>query len=144
VLVTVGTGAKKFSTGFDLKYWSEGLPNILKSSQLMCKLYAKLIKLPMTTMVVMNGTTMAGGLILSLCHDFRVMIDSPKAKLCLTEINIGVPLSPGYAAVVQGTLDIQASRIMSLGHFAGPKEALALNVVTDLYSNPEEIQKKIW
>jgi enoyl-CoA hydratase/carnithine racemase len=66
-------------------------------------------------MSVINGHAFAGGLLFALAHDFRIMTDNPKPKLCLSEINLGLSLPPSYAVLVQATLPPQTARTMSLG-----------------------------
>ena len=54
----------------------------------MQQLLAKLMTLNVPTMAVINGHAYAGGLILALAHDFRIMKQN-SGVLCLSEINIG-------------------------------------------------------
>ena len=56
----------------------------------------------MPTMCVMNGLTIAGGLLFALMCDFRVMQTlSDKNFVCLSEINIGISLTPALGAMVK-------------------------------------------
>lgn len=50
----------------------------------------------MPTMCAFNGHALAGGLILGLVHDFRIMREE-KSFVCLAELNVGISLPPGYA-----------------------------------------------
>jgi len=52
----------------------------------------------------MNGHTVAGGLLFALCHDFRIMKQGPFIT-CMSEINIGLPINPGYSAILKYQLD---------------------------------------
>ena len=61
--------------------------------------------LSIPTMAVINGHAYAGGLILALCHDFRIMA-SGKSKICLSEIKMGLPPPPAYNAFCLATLPI--------------------------------------
>ena len=103
-LVTIATGAKKFSTGFDLKYWKEDLSNAMMTIARLQKILPRVISLPYLTMAVLNGHAFAGGLLFALAHDFRIMTTNPRARLCLSEINLGLALPPSYAALTQATL----------------------------------------
>jgi enoyl-CoA hydratase/carnithine racemase len=69
------------------------------------KLFARVLTLPVPIMAVQNGMTIAGGLLLSLICDFSTMKDDPKNFVCLSEINIGISLSPGFGAIVKNSLD---------------------------------------
>ena len=56
----------------------------------------------MPTMCVLNGLTIAGGLLFALMSDFRVMQTlGDKNFVCLSEINIGISLTPALGAMVK-------------------------------------------
>ena len=99
-LVTISTGDRKFSTGFDLAYWKADLANAMSTIARLQLILPRFITLPYPTMCVINGHAFAGGLLMALAHDFRIMNASPKPKLCLSEINLGLALPPSYAALV--------------------------------------------
>ena len=54
-------------------------------------------------MCVMNGHTLAGGLFLALTHNYRVI--KKDARVCFSEINVGLGLGNGYMALAQSLLD---------------------------------------
>ena len=91
-LVTIGTGSRFFSTGFNLGFWANDFKNMLTSGPNFHKLYAKLLTLNVPTLAVVNGHAYAGGLLLAISHDFRIMQDAPKRKICLSELKLGGPL----------------------------------------------------
>ena len=109
VLVTIGTGTTRFSTGFDLKFWAKELSNPLLSISNMQLLLNRFMTLPIPSMAVINGHAYAGGLILALLHDFRVMAKG-KSRICLSELALGMPLPPAYNAYCHATLPIQTFR----------------------------------
>ena len=92
-----------FSTGFDLKKWAKGgikyqFHSVLHSH----KLFRRMLTLGVPTLCVMNGMTIAGGLLFALMHDFRLMRDDgDKSFACLSEINVGLSLPPGFAGIVK-------------------------------------------
>ena len=51
-------------------------------------------KLPFKKIAVIDGACMGGGTELSLCCDFRLATDSPKTKIALPEVNLGI--LPGW------------------------------------------------
>lgn len=105
-LVCIGSYDKIFTTGFNLPVWEkEGIIVQWQSIMMMHKTFARFLTLPVPTMAVQNGMTIAGGLLFSLLFDFRTMKDDPKNFVCLSEINIGISLSPGLAAIVKNSLD---------------------------------------
>ncbi len=116
VLVCIGAGDKIFTTGFNLPTWEkEGFIYQWQSIMMMHKLFDRVLTLPVPTMAVQNGMTIAGGLLFSLVFDFRTMKEDPRNFVCLTEINIGISLSPGFAAIVKNSLDPQTSKVLVYG-----------------------------
>ena len=48
---------------------------------------------PMPTIALINGHAFAGGLMLAMFHDYRVM-NPHRGYLCLNELDFGAPLRP--------------------------------------------------
>ncbi|HKA37381.1 MAG TPA: 3-hydroxyacyl-CoA dehydrogenase NAD-binding domain-containing protein [Thermoanaerobaculia bacterium] len=53
-------------------------------------LFEQLARLPYPTAAAINGTCLGGGTELALACDYRVMSDSPKAKIGLPEVRLGI------------------------------------------------------
>jgi enoyl-CoA hydratase/carnithine racemase len=74
----------------------------------------------------LNGQTYAGGALLALCADFRIMADSPAYGFALTEVNIGVRLPGAVYHLLAGAAGAPLARRMFLtGDPARPQEGLA-------------------
>ena len=114
VLITISTSQKRFSTGFSLPFWQEDKTHAFKSIATMQGLLARFIKIAMPSMCVITGHAYAGGLILALCHDFRVM-RTDSGKLCLSEINVGIPIPPAYNEICKHFMPRQIYREMVMG-----------------------------
>lgn len=65
---------------------------------------SKLVTLPVPTMCLMNGHAYAGGFMLSLCHDYRVI--QSEAKICLSELSIGLPVPGAFHTLIEELLPI--------------------------------------
>lgn len=90
VLVLTGSGDKCFSAGFDVSDHE----NARESSQLGQDVWRKLDMYSKPVIAAINGHALGGGLELALgCH-FRIMAGSPRARLGLTELNLGI--IPGW------------------------------------------------
>lgn len=129
VLVTISTSQKRFSTGFSLPYWYAHKTHPFKCISMMQVLLERLLKLSMPSLCVIKGHCYAGGLILALCHDFRVM-KAGSGRLCLSEINVGLALPPAYAMMVGTLMPKQIAREMLMGRAIGTPEAMDRKVVT--------------
>ncbi len=73
-----------------------------------------------------NGHAIAGGLILALCCDYRVCVDSG-ARFGLNEITIGFPIPSAIAQIALYVLGTAiAQRVMTTGFLYEPRDAVAL------------------
>jgi enoyl-CoA hydratase/carnithine racemase len=68
---------------------------------------------PRPLVTAVNGHAIAGGLILALCGDYRVV--GPGGSFGLTEVNVGVPYPPAAIAIVRSELAPPAARRLALG-----------------------------
>ena len=143
VVVTMGSGSKVFCQGFSLPYWGKDVLNPVKSISANQAVLSKILTLGLPTMAVMNGHAYAGGLILGLAHDFRIMTSDSKKRLCLSEINLGFAMPRGYGALVGATIPAKAFRELALGAQITPQEAMKEDVVDALYDSPEDCEKQI-
>ena len=72
---------------------------------------ARFITFPMPTLAVMNGHTYAGGVFFALCHDVRIMsIESPRFRVCLSEINMGTTIPNPGVKLMELTCTSEANR----------------------------------
>ena len=73
-----------------------------------------------------NGHAIAGGLILALCCDYRVCVDSG-ARFGLNEITIGFPIPSSIAQIVLYVLGTAiAQQVMTTGFLYEPRDAVNL------------------
>ena len=68
---------------------------------------------PRPLVTAVNGHAIAGGLILALCGDFRVV--GRQGQFGLTEVNVGVPYPPAAMAIVRSELSPPVARRYALG-----------------------------
>ena len=129
-LVTTGEG-KFYSNGLDLE-WMAGAGQVASEQLLndVHRLLARMLTFPMVTVAAINGHAFAGGLMLALTHDRRVM-RSERGYLCLPEVDLKMrrPLSPGMNALLQARV---------------PAPALAEALITGRrYSAAEAVERQL-
>jgi enoyl-CoA hydratase/carnithine racemase len=91
----------------------------------------------------MNGHAFAGGLMMALAHDHRVM-RADRGYCCLPEIDIGLPLHPGMTAVIQSRLPRQsAHEAIVSGRRYGGEDALAAGIVQEVGAEDEVLDRAI-
>ncbi|KKF96507.1 Enoyl-CoA hydratase domain-containing protein 2 mitochondrial [Ceratocystis platani] len=127
VVITTSGIPKFFSNGLDLQhavstgrdYWVNYL----------YKLWARIATYPMPTIALLPGHAFAGGLMLAMYHDYRIMNPS-RGFICLNELDFGVPLKPQMSHIFREKLSFSAYRSLALEakRVPGP-EALALGIV---------------
>jgi enoyl-CoA hydratase/carnithine racemase len=127
-LVTMARG-KFYSNGLDLD-WVLAHPD-QKGAYIaeVHALLAKMLVLPMPTAAAVTGHAFGGGAFLGMAHDWRVMrVD--RGYYCFPEVDIGLPFTPGMAALVQAKL-IPATAVtaMTTGRRYGGPEALTAGLV---------------
>lgn len=112
-VVITGSG-QSFCAGLDLKV----APTLDESQQrsmrdAVNKLLGGWALFPRPLVTAVNGHAIAGGLILALCGDWRVV--GPGGSFGLTEVNVGVPYPPAAIAIVRSELSPPTARRLALG-----------------------------
>ncbi len=141
-VVLTGRGSF-FSFGFDipefLDYPKESfLAYVMKFSKLVRDIFI----FPKPVIAALNGHTVAGGCILTIACDRRVMVKG-KAKIALNELTFG---STVFTSIVEMLRYIVGSRnaqnLLYSGKMQSAEEALALGLVDAVYS-AEEFRKEL-
>ena len=102
------TGENKyFSVGLDLQSFYKGDPeNVQKYfERTYCRLIARIVTWPMITIAAINGHAIAGGLVLALACDYRVMGGAgQRGWLAMNEIQLPSSIPTGMLAILQAKL----------------------------------------
>ena len=103
-----------------------------------------MLTLGIPTFCVMNGITMAGGLLFALVHDFRIMRDDGNITfVSLSELNVGLSMTPGFAAIVKSLLIPQTSRLLMFGGRFNAQQSLSMKIVDSVYKTKEDLEGHI-
>jgi len=145
-LVTTGEG-KFYSNGLDMptlvaagKAGREGVAAVLGRVH---RLFARVLAFPRITVAAMNGHAFAGGLMLALAHDLRVM-RADRGYLCLPEIDLHLNLQPAMTAVIQAKLRKQvAHEAIVTGRRYAAGDALARGMVDEVADEAEVLPRAI-
>jgi len=127
--VVITGGGKYFSNGLDLDWMAaapEGGPSEVVNG--LQELYARLVGFPTAVIAAVNGHAFAGGAMLALACDARVMRDD-RGYFCLPEVDINIPFTLGMAKLVQAKLTpANAHEAMLTGRRYDAVEALAAGI----------------
>jgi enoyl-CoA hydratase/carnithine racemase len=144
-LVTTGEG-KFYSNGLDLEWLGgEGREHAAAVLSGLDALFARLLAFPMATVAAINGHAFAGGGMLSLAHDYRVM-RTDRGFFCLPEIDLamGTPLTPGMYAVIEARLPGPiVHELLLTGRRYGGEAACAAGIVNAAVPETEVVARAV-
>ncbi|XP_004706219.2 enoyl-CoA delta isomerase 1, mitochondrial [Echinops telfairi] len=94
------------------------------------ELWLRLYQCPMVTVATINGACPAGGCLISMTCDYRVMADNPKYTIGLNETQLGIVAPFWFKDTLVNTIGYRASEIsLQLGLLYPPAEALRVGIV---------------
>jgi enoyl-CoA hydratase/carnithine racemase len=104
-------------------------------------LYECMLKVPKPVVAAVGGHAFAGGAVLALACDLRVMAEG-NFGFALNEINIGLVLPPGMIRMAAGAVGVVKARELVLeGKTFTPSEALDAGLASELAS-PESVLER--
>ena len=134
-VILTGEG-KIFSSGFSLPMFLgfKDLNEVVKFFEVEEEILLELFMFEKPVIAALNGHTVAGGMILAMACDYRIMKNHPKIKMGMSEIKIGLPLSVAQWNVVRFGLDSDKKfrDVMFFGNMYSPEQALQLGLVDEL------------
>lgn len=138
-LVTTAAG-KIWHNGLDLEHLAALGDRFLEYVGEVQQLLARFLALPVPTVAAVQGHAFAGGAMLALTHDVRVM-RADRGFLCFPEIDLGMPFSDGMAALIASKLEQPAlHRMAVLGERIGGDAALALGAVDEVADGEDAVR----
>jgi len=139
VKAVILTGAGKFfSFGFDIpEFLSFKKEQFVAFLENFTDLYTYLFLYPKPVVAALNGHAMAGGCMLALASDYRVMVTG-NAKISLNEIGFGSSVFAGSVEMLRFCVgSANASTILYSGAKYSAEEAQRLGLVNELASEEE-------
>ncbi len=139
VAILTGAGEKCFSAGFDVS----DAANTATSGPLGQKLWTRVDRFPKPIVAAINGHALGGGLELAMTCQFRIMMDNPKAKVGLTELNLGI--IPGWGGTQRLMRIVGRPKALDMILFSkrlSAGEALEIGLV-DAVHPPEQFMDEV-
>jgi len=148
--VIISGQGKFFTYGFDipefLKYKKE---DFLRYLTKFTDFYGDVFLFPKPVIAALNGHTMAGGCMIAIACDYRIMV-SGKAKISLNEINFGSSLFAGSVEIIKLWLGQKnAETAIYTGAMYTAEEAFQLGLIhqvtteADLDANARSIAEQL-
>jgi Delta3-Delta2-enoyl-CoA isomerase len=141
-LVLASSQPRFFSSGFDVRevfaYDREGMTSFFGR---FVDLYESLYRFPKPTVAALSGHTFAGGAILAIACDFRIMA-AGEFGFALNEINLGLALSTTIRRMLVGAIGVAHAReALLFGDPIGPARALEIGLAREL-APPEQVRER--
>ncbi len=135
VVIITGAGEKCFSAGMDVADAAKS-PGIGDRGR---ALWRRVDRFEKPIIAAINGHALGGGLELALSCHFRIMADSPKSKIGLTELNLGI--IPGWGGTQRLYRIVGKAKALDMILFSkrlDAKEALEIGLVNQITA-PENL-----
>lgn len=112
-------------------------PGMERFLTLLEELVSTLFAYPGPTVACVNGHAIAGGCVLALCCDHRIVGADPAIRIGLNEVALGVPFPPRTLAAVVHRLPPRSRDEVLLGaELHAPEAAARLGLVDEVASDP--------
>lgn len=132
-LVTTGSG-KCFSLGLDLDWMAANPDRVNELVTTLHEFCARLLELSVPTVAAIQGHAFAGGALLALAHDHRIMRED-RGYFCLPEIDGQIAFTSGLTDLVKARLAPQvAHEVLTSGRRYAGSEARQAGIADRLSS----------
>jgi len=143
-VVLTGAQEKFFSNGLDLSWLiSQPRENIIHTLLEVNRFLLRVLTYPKPVVAAMNGHAFAGGLLLALAADWRVMRED-RGWCCFPEVELGIDLPPGSVALVAHVVGHRnTDHLLLSGKKFSAVEALALGLIDELAAQEEVLPRAL-
>jgi len=139
-LVFTGTGSA-FSAGVDLRRILDGgQPYTEAFLTALSRMFRAVFDHPRPTVAAVNGHAIAGGCVLALACDVRLMSGG---RIGLAELAVGVPFPTSALEIVRHALGTAADTAVLRAETVGPERALALGMVHEVTGADELLPRSL-
>ena len=94
----------------------------------------RVLEFPIPTLCIFNGNAFAGGFLLGMCFDARIMNEAV-GEICLTELKFGIALPLPMMLVCKAKLEANVCLRLCTAISVKPEEALKDGMVDATYSS---------
>ncbi|XP_074511281.1 enoyl-CoA delta isomerase 1, mitochondrial-like [Sebastes fasciatus] len=130
-LILTSSQPKVFSAGLDIMEMYGSSPERCGEFwRAVQEMWLKLYSSNMVTIAAINGSSPAGGCLMSLTCDYRIMADSPRYSIGLNETQLGIVAPFWFKDTMTNTVGHRNTELaLQLGLLYNPSEALKIGMV---------------
>lgn len=140
-LVTASSHPKIFSAGLNFKVFDQHYMDVANFISESCRLFGRLLALPIPSIAAINGHALAGGFMLIMSHDKRICVSDKKCKFGMTEIDLGMTIPRGMLAPLKAKMKPDdLMKVCLTGMKFGPKEGKEMGVIHKLVPSKDLIE----
>ncbi len=141
-LVTTGRG-KFFSNGLDLDELMSGEVSAEDFLGPALGMLGRVLTFPAPTVAAINGHAFAGGAMLAIAHDRRVM-RADRGFWCVNEVLLGMQFTPGMLELLKERLPTTTfHKALTAAHRFGGDEAEAAGIADELAPEAEVVERAV-
>ena len=142
-LLLLGAGDKAFCAGADIKeLMGRSITAQKRGAETGQATFAKIERLPMPSVAIVNGYAFGGGLELALACTFRLA--TPNAKMALPEIKLGlIPAYGGTQRLPRIVGEARASELILTGRSIDAEEALRIGLVQRIVGGDDALAEGV-
>lgn len=133
-LIITSSLPKVFSAGLDImEMYGKSPERCGEFWKAVQEMWLKLYSSNMVTIAAINGSSPAGGCLMSLTCDYRIMADNPRYSIGLNETQLGIVAPFWFKDTMMNTVGHRTTEIaLELGLLYNPSEALKIGLVDQL------------
>jgi len=141
-LVLASAHERIFSPGWDVRWlWAKGRDEVGRFLAAFERLVRTLTGYPGPTVAAIGGHAVAGGCLLALACDRRLMV-ADTARMGLSEINLGVPVPPGCVRLLEARLEPRVvERLLYEGGGFPAETACQMGLVHRVLADRERLEE---
>lgn len=133
-LIITSSQPKVFSAGLDImEMYGTSPERCGEFWRAVQEMWLKIYSSNMVTIAAINGSSPAGGCLMSLTCDYRIMADNPRYSIGLNETQLGIVAPFWFKDTMVNTVGHRTAEMaLALGLLYSPSEALKVGLVDQL------------
>lgn len=141
-MILTSSSPTVFSAGLDImEMYKPDAARLREFWTTLQDVWLKLYGSPFATVAAINGHAPAGGCLLAMCCEYRIML--PKFTIGLNETQLGIVAPSWFMATMKNTISSRAAeKALTLGTLFSTDEAWAIHLIDEIAADKAEALEK--